>query len=523
MSISTTLEVAQLGRVRRTPLWWVGQPWVPCLAGGRALRCQRGSRMTSTVRSGVFVSYSHADIEWLKRLKVHVRPLVREKNIAWWDDTMIKPGADWRTDIRHALACAKVAVLLISADFLASEFVADEELPNMLRAAEEDGVPVIPLIVSPSRFAQTPSLARFQAINPPNKPLAKLRRWEQEEFLAQTAEAVNRALSAAMPSTRDGADFTSPAAGQSTSLDHAVEVGAISHADTVMSVRFSPDGKWIATASADNRARIWDAESQRELAHVDHRGIVWSIAFAADGMAVASTSSDGTARIWEPTTGREMLPPLVHTAPVGGIAFSPDGAWIATACNDMIARIWDSATGGEVVRLPHKHRVRDIAFSPEGARVATACRDKTARIWHAVTGEELTRITHDDKVNAVSFNSDGALLATGSADSTARIWDAVSGAESVRLAHHVEPVYGVAFCPNRDVVATASSDMTARIWDSRLGRNLDCLHHRYPVLSVAWDPEGARTATAAGRRQETAEKPYGLVTIWQVRWSPAAS
>jgi TIR domain len=149
------------------------------------------------VRKSVFVSYSHADSGWLQRLQVHMRPLVRDADVEWWDDTMIKAGADWRSDIERALASAKVAVLLVSAEFLASDFIANDELPTLLRAAEEEGAIILPLILRPSRFSHIPSLARFQAINPPDRPLAKLKRWEQDEFLAKTADAIEDALAAA--------------------------------------------------------------------------------------------------------------------------------------------------------------------------------------------------------------------------------------------------------------------------------------------------------------------------------------
>ena len=70
----------------------------------------------------VFISYSHADRKWLERLQVHLRPLIRDSIADIWDDTRIKPGDSWQLEIRKALESASVAVLLISADFLASEF-----------------------------------------------------------------------------------------------------------------------------------------------------------------------------------------------------------------------------------------------------------------------------------------------------------------------------------------------------------------------------------------------------------------
>jgi hypothetical protein len=118
----------------------------------------------------VFISYSHQDKAWLKRLQVHLKPLEREGRVERWDDTRIKPGAQWHETIANALAETKVAVLSINADFLASDFIDTVELPALLSTAEADGAVILPVIVGHSRFARTPSLAQFQAVNSPAEP-----------------------------------------------------------------------------------------------------------------------------------------------------------------------------------------------------------------------------------------------------------------------------------------------------------------------------------------------------------------
>src|SRR5258706_15175147 len=122
----------------------------------------------------VFISYSHRDLEWLDRLRVHLRPMEKEYGIDFWDDTRIASGSRWKKEIANALETSKIAVLLVSADFLASEFVALDELPPLLTAAAQKDTIILPLILSPSRFLRTKSLSQFQAINDPMRPLINL-------------------------------------------------------------------------------------------------------------------------------------------------------------------------------------------------------------------------------------------------------------------------------------------------------------------------------------------------------------
>src|SRR3954465_11426978 len=147
-----------------------------------------------SIRTKVFISYSHADKDWLDRLKRHLRPLVREGNLDCWDDTHIQPGDDWKQEIKNALDTAQVAVLLISADFFASDFIDETELPPLLEAAKAKGVRILPVILSASRFARSPDLARFQAINPPNRPLNDMLPAEQEKVLDRLAQTIESIL-----------------------------------------------------------------------------------------------------------------------------------------------------------------------------------------------------------------------------------------------------------------------------------------------------------------------------------------
>jgi hypothetical protein len=145
-------------------------------------------------RKKVFISYSHKDSDWLNRLRIHLRPLERDFKIEIWDDARIKPGSNWREEITQAIASAKVVVLLVSGAFIASDFIASDELPPLLHAARDEGALILPIIISPSRFLRTPRLSSFQTVNDPSKPLAKMTKAKQEEVFDRVAEIIETTL-----------------------------------------------------------------------------------------------------------------------------------------------------------------------------------------------------------------------------------------------------------------------------------------------------------------------------------------
>jgi TIR domain len=156
---------------------------------------------------GVFVSYSHADAAWLKRVQVHLRPLVRDEQIALWDDTRIKAGARWREEIRSALEKARVAALLISADFFASDFIATRELPPLLEAERKRGLVILGVHLSASRFDRDQVLSEYQTVNPPDRPIESLSKSDQEAVFDALARRVEELLASSdRIAPRDGVD-----------------------------------------------------------------------------------------------------------------------------------------------------------------------------------------------------------------------------------------------------------------------------------------------------------------------------
>ncbi len=142
-----------------------------------------------TLPSSVFIGYSHRDGKYVEELRTHLTPYIRSGAIAYWDDTKILPGDHWRDKIEKALHSATIAVLLISADFLASEFIAMYELPLLIEAAQQRRLTILCVIVRPCLFHDT-ELEQFQAVNPPSQPLSTMSSSQREEVWIRVVELV---------------------------------------------------------------------------------------------------------------------------------------------------------------------------------------------------------------------------------------------------------------------------------------------------------------------------------------------
>lgn len=154
---------------------------------------QRFETKPGHVRTKVFVSYSHYDKEFLTDVQRHFKPFLGK--IDFWDDSKIQPGQKWKEEIRRAISETKVAILLISTDFLGSEFIATDELPPLLKAAEEDGAVILSIILKPCLFEEFPELNQYQAMNPPSRTILKMTYEEKEELYVNLVRQTKKILS----------------------------------------------------------------------------------------------------------------------------------------------------------------------------------------------------------------------------------------------------------------------------------------------------------------------------------------
>jgi len=144
-------------------------------------------------RNQVFISYSKKDRDWLMRLQTFMRSIERFTGIKTWDDTNIQPGVEWQQEIERALAATKVAVMLVTPSFLASEFIQEREMGYFLEVSKRENVAIVWVAVSSSLYEETP-LSAIQCANNPQYPLDQLQESEQNALFTKICQEIIKAM-----------------------------------------------------------------------------------------------------------------------------------------------------------------------------------------------------------------------------------------------------------------------------------------------------------------------------------------
>jgi len=321
-------------------------------------------------------------------------------------------------------------------------------------------------------------------------------------------------------------------------------VGQLQHQGGVRALAFSPtDGKYLATASEDGYARLWDVHSGSLVEEMQHDGAVATVAFTSDAHYLV-TSSDKVVRVsdigGESKSGKSKIPDMLHPGRVTALAIGANGriATISQPAGGISAvTLWDGLAGKKICVLDTHEETSAISFSLDGIRlatvasnggarmwdamscqlspgysgdvklltfgaagqVATAGSDNSARVWNASTGGELFRLFgHKGNITSIAFSPDGKRLATASTDGTVRTWSTLPRIALMDRMGHRDVIYRVSFSADGKTVATASWDTTAKVWDAATGKELLTLSgHTKEVLGVAFSPNGRRIATCS--------------------------
>ncbi len=284
------------------------------------------------------------------------------------------------------------------------------------------------------------------------------------------------------------------------------------HTELVYDAVWSPDGRRIASCSADTTVHVWDASDGSHLfTYRGHTADVYTVAWSPDGRRIASCSKDKTVQVWDASDGSHLFTYRGHNDQVITVAWSPDGTRLASGggnfdgnhgfTSDPTVQIWNAVDGGHVFTYRgHTETVWALAWSPDGTHIASGGADQLVQVWNASTGHHFFSYTgHTSVVIGVAWSPDGTRIASGGSwDNTAQVWNASTGHHLFTYTGHTDAVIGLAWSPDGTRIVSGSWDNTAQVWNATNGGDVFIYtgHTNY-VLRVAWSPDGKYIASSS--------------------------
>ncbi|GCB66863.1 hypothetical protein scyTo_0007953 [Scyliorhinus torazame] len=292
------------------------------------------------------------------------------------------------------------------------------------------------------------------------------------------------------------------------------------HTEAVISVAFSPTGRYLASGSGDTTVRFWDLSTETpHFTAKGHRHWVLSIAWSADGKKLASGCKNNQIFLWDPSTGQQMGKVLTgHSKWITYLCWEPlhvtlqgHAHWVNTMAlsTDYVLRTgaFEPAEATTVPRdrndsleeLKQKALQRYEQTRGQGQeRLVSGSDDFTLFLWMPAEDKKpLARLTgHQALINEVCFSPDTRLIASASFDKSVKLWDGRTGKYLASLRGHVSAVYQIAWSADSRLLASGSSDSTLKVWDVKTRKlSVDLPGHADEVYAVDWSPDGQRVAS----------------------------
>jgi len=269
----------------------------------------------------------------------------------------------------------------------------------------------------------------------------------------------------------------------------------------VLSLRFSPDGAFIASGGEKGEIRLWDMKTGSCIRSLrEHKGCVKTLDYSPDGRCLASAGEDKVVRLWDTTAYKCIRMLSGHTSAVNSLSFSRDGAYLASGSSDRTIRVWEISTGKCVRNLKDVkgYGINTVSFSADGRYIASAEKEGAFKnggvtLWNWRTGEvaeilgKSSQLTDDSAL----FSPDGTYIAAWTRwGDYMVILDSQTGSLICKwgISDHAG-FSSVCLSEKSNLVAISGEDKGIRIWKARSGETVSiCKESPSPSECLSFSP-----------------------------------
>jgi hypothetical protein len=292
------------------------------------------------------------------------------------------------------------------------------------------------------------------------------------------------------------------------------------HFDSIHTVAWSPDGKYIASGGRDQTVHIWESASGKKHHVFPQRRVIFALAWSPAGSPLAWVNGGREVHYWSTQAKNFSSVPFYRVGFMKGLlalAWSPDGSRLVASGMGRTVEVWDAKTGKYLLSYEghkgffHGSEIYTVVWSPDGEWIASAGLDAKVQVWQAATGQ--LRCTYSAYQvlysGGIAWSPDSRFLATAGDRYTVDVRDSTTGRLSLVLKGHSGSINAVAWSPDGMHVASGGSDHAVRVWDVAVGKQVLVYEHRQgEVNAVAWSPDGTRIASAGDDH---------VVHVWRAR------
>ena len=471
----------------------------------------------------VFYSYASQDELLRDKLEKHLSILKRQGLISSWHNREIHPGREWAEEIDAHLNTAHIILLLISSDFLASDYCYDIEMKRALERHRAKEAHVIPIILRPVDWRGA-SFEHLQALPIDGEPVTSWR--NRDQAFLNIAQGIRKVVKELTSESVSSLWLSDDATGVLLPQGTPIYIYNV-HSNWVVDVAWSPDGRRIASTGGDGTVRVWGAAGNHLLTYrmpsgrFSKLGLTptgYVVAWSPDNACIASAGDGKKVYVWDAATGRTISVYREHSGllpKVYAVAWSPDGRSITSACSatgtDRTVHLWKATTGQTLRKYDtHSHwmpnfSVFSLSWSSDGRHIAVGTWGKIW-VWNVETGQLSTYGNHSDAVVSVAWSPGDQLIAS-CAGQEVSVWNTVNGKSLACSPGHSDRVRGVKWSPDGLYIASASNDRTVKIWNALTGDHIFTYSgHSAWTTAIAWSPDGTQIASASHD---------GTIQVWQ--------